>query len=239
MCSLQIASQETLIEQLVVGLSATEYNKQQDIDRRIDKNSFTTIGVESISVGTSTYRFIIKNAVCECFSRNGKWICVLKQLPEYQTEGDTTDDAFRLLQEILHIEFQRLYAKRPFEMTEDENRRWLRLANTIDLFEYKTTTPLSYRKIGYVSYGKVSWPVRIKWIDGEIFPIDPFHVPGNLMACKPGQWIDAVVAVDPISDKIIKIDSFERISFHIPMASEAKRYWESLPKVSLPQKEWD
>ncbi len=162
----------------------------------------------------------------ECWNYSGK----LNYIGISDTSREDAIENFKLQ---VHIHFQQLYSKRPFEMTEEEYDEWIRLANTIDLLHYKTTTPLETREIGCVSHGKLSYPYRIKWLTDENYIIDPLKVPGELMSYKPGQWIEAVVKRDPVSYKVLSISSIKKIRFHIPRPGEAKVDWDKIEKIKL------
>jgi hypothetical protein len=123
-------------------------------------------------------------------------------------------------------------------MSEEERARWSDLAKVIDILEYKMTTPVVVREIGQVSYGMISRPQRIKWIRGENYFIDPTRVPGELMGCAPGQWVEAVVKRDPVNHRILEIESINKIRFRIPTESEIEKMWESMPKADLTSDSW-
>jgi hypothetical protein len=148
--------------------------------------------------------------------------------------SDTSrEDAIENFKLQLHVRFQQLYSKRPFEMTEKEYDEWIKLANTIDLLHYKTTTPLETREIGCVSYKNFPYPYRIKWLTDENYIIDPSKVPGELMSYRPGQWIEAVVKRHPVSYKVLIISSVKKIRFHIPRSGEAQNYWNEIKTIKL------
>lgn len=118
-------------------------------------------------------------------------------------------------------------------MAEQDQVRWMEITNIIDLLDYKTTTPVVVREIGCVSYQRISRPARIKWLSGKNYCIDPDKVPGELMSCGPGQWIEAIVKRDPITHLEIEIESINRISFRIPTDSEVRGFWDNLPEADL------
>ena len=193
-------------------------------------NSTSYHCMDSFAVGESSYKFIRRVRVNQEPLPKG-WLCYINELANYRGYGITEQEALKDLKVNLHADFQQLSKKRPFEMSEEEKERWMEMTNIIDLLDYKTTTPVVVREIGCVSYHKVSRPVRIKWLSGRNYSIEPDKVPGELMSCRPGQWIEAVVKRNPLTHKEIEIDSFSRISFRIPTDSEIKKFWGSLPEA--------
>ena len=162
----------------------------------------------------------------ECWNYSGKF--------NYIGISDTSrEDAIENFKLQIHIRFQQLYSKRPFEMTQEEYNEWIKLANTIDLLHYKTTTPLETREIGCVSYKNFPYPYRIKWLTDENYIIDPSKVPGELMSYRPGQWIEAVVKRNPVNYKVLGISSIKKTRFHILRAGEAQNYWNRIKKIEL------
>lgn len=162
----------------------------------------------------------------ECWNHSGKF--------NYIGISDTSrEDAIENFKLQIHIRFQQLYSKRPFEMTQEEYNEWIKLANTIDLLHYKTTTPLETREIGCVSYKNFPYPYRIKWLTDDNYIIEPSEVPGELMSYRPGQWIEAVVKRDPVNYKVLGISSIKKIRFHIPRSGEAKSRWDKMEKINL------
>lgn len=201
-----------------------------------DMSSFTW-PLREFSVGSTAYRFFKTVQRNEIPSEDG-WLSYISQLPNYTGKGQTAEEAFEDLRVNIHVDFQRLLRMRPFEMSEEEKSKWSSLASVIDLLEYKITTPLIVREIGQVSHGMISRPKRIKWIRDENYIIEPSRVPGELMACATGQWIEAVVKRDPVSHKILEIESISKIKFRIPRESEIKEIWESMPRTNLESDDW-
>jgi len=209
------------------------YNREE-INAKMNSSNFYPL--MEIKVGDTKYRLLSSIDTQVYFDPiDKKWECrnysgKLNYIGISDTSREEAIDNFKLQ---VHIRFQQLYSKRPFEMTEDEYNEWIKLANTIDLLHYKTTTPLEAREIGCVSYGMLSYPYRIKWLTDENYIIDPSKVPGELMSYKTGQWIEAVVKRHPVSYKILSISSIKKIRFNIPRPGEAQRYWDNIEKIKL------
>jgi hypothetical protein len=189
------------------------------------------------SVGAARYRFVHPIIVNSLPSREG-WNCFISDVSNYAGTGDSAQEAFEQLKISIHVDFQRLSRKRPFEMDEKESANWLQLANLIDVLHYKRTTPVVVREVGCISYGMVSYPYRIKWLSGRNYIIELEKVPGELMSCRTGQWIEAVVKRDPVTHREIEIESISKISFRTPNESEAREFWADMPEADLGMTDW-
>lgn len=209
---------------------------EQGISISADMSSFPW-PLKEFSVGSMVYLFLRPIQRHDILSEDG-WVSYIRELPKHIGKGQTADEAFEDLKINIHVDFQRLYKKRPFEMTEQEQLAWLRLTNVIDLLHYRTTTPIVMKEIGSISYGMISRPFAIEWISGKTYLIEPHKVPGDLMGCKPGQWIEAVVKRDPLTYREIEIESITKISFHLPSETEVKKFWKSLPKADVQTTDW-
>jgi hypothetical protein len=188
-------------------------------------------------VGRTYYRFVGPVSVSWTPIDKG-WACYITELRSYVGKGDTIKTAEEELKLAIHTDFQRLERKRLFEMDEEERIKWTQLTSVIDLLDYKMTTPIVTREIGEVSFEKISRPYSIKWISGQTYVINPYKVPAELMSCRPGQWVEAIVKRDPITNREIEIESITKISFRIPQESEVKALWERMPKAQLESTEW-
>jgi hypothetical protein len=201
-----------------------------------DKSSFTW-PLQEFSVGSTAYVFLRPMQRHYIPSEDG-WVSYIRELPKYLGKGQTAEEAFDDLKISIHVDFQRLHRMRPFEMSDEETTKWSNLASVIDVLEYKITTPVTVREIGQVSFGKIARPQRVKWIRGENYLIDPTKVPAELMGCRPGQWIEAIVKRHPVSHTILKIESINKIRFRIPRDSEIGTMWQSMPEADLTPDDW-
>jgi hypothetical protein len=191
-----------------------------------------------IRIGETYYRLIGPAAVSYIPRAEG-WACYLNGLTGWLGNGGTPEQAFDDLKIQLHTIFQTLLRKRPFEMTEEERSRWVQLTGVIDLLYYKTTTPIITHEIGQVSFGKIDHAHHIEWINGTTYLIDPEKAPGELMSCRTGQWIEAVVRRNPLSHTILEIESIRKINFfRMPGESELKSGWEAMPEAQIESDEW-
>jgi len=214
--------------------SATEIEQKSFISTGMSSSSWP---IKEFSMGSTAYVFLKPIQRCDIPSEGG-WISYIRALPQFSGKGQTSEEAYEDLKINIHADFQQLHRKRPFEMSKEENTRWSNLVSVIDVLEYKMTTPVVVREIGQISYGKISRPYRIKWITGENYIIEPQKVPGELMACRTSEWIEAVVKRDPVSNQVLEIETINRIRFRIPTETEIRRFWENIPSADLPRSDW-
>jgi len=200
-------------------------------------SSVLTAPLSDLAVGRTSYKFIGR-VLANWIPLDKGWVCYIRELTSYAGKSDTIEQAFEELKLAIHTAFQRLERKRPFEMDEAERANWLQLTSVIDLLHYKMTTPVETRELGEVSFEMISRPCSIRWISGLKYIIDPYRVPAELMSCRPGQWIEAIVKRDPITHRETEIESIRKISFRIPQESEVKTFWQTLPKAELESTEW-
>jgi len=199
--------------------------------------SALTTQQSSLRLGKTTYQLTRPVNVCWMPAEQG-WLCYIQDLIGHVGRGATRQQAFHELKAQIHAGFQTLQRKRPFEMSGSERDRWLSLTSLIDLLHYRTTTPVTTRELGQVSFGRIARPFRIKWVSGQNYLIDVEKVPGELMSCAPGQWVEAAVARDPVSHSILAIESIRKISFRLPSGAELRSIWDNMPKAELESSEW-
>lgn len=224
------------IEQSTIDREGTLY---PEYNPPLDKDLSTTTLIQGFRVGDCTYEFLRAQSRRYASTEGAGWECVIDNLSEYCAQAATQEEAFNELAVMIHTEFQRLLAKRPFEMDESERIAWKRLANTIDLLTYKLSKPLEFVETGCISFGKISRPNRVKWIDGSNYRIDADLVPGELMACRPGQWIECVVLRDRITKQVSRIKSFRKIMIRIPTEAQISRIWEGIEPGVFQDTKWE
>ncbi len=207
---------------------------EYDPERELSTNT----SIRGFRIGECVYEFLRPQSLRFAITESG-WECEIDSLPEYHAQAESQEEAFSELAVTLHTEFQRLLTKRPFEMNEAECIAWKRLANTIDLLTYKLTKHLEFFETGCVSYGRVGRPHRIKWIDGTNYTIDVEQVPGELMACRPGQWVECVVLRDRVANRIIKIKSIRKIAVRIPTEAQVARIWNEMATGPVQHTSWE
>jgi len=200
-----------------------------EINSRMNSSSFYQM--QKIEVGETKYKLLSPIKTLISYDPDKKnWECrnLSGQIGYIGLSKDSYEAAIEDFKIQIHVRFQQLYSKRPFEMTQDEYNEWIKLANTIDLLHYKTTSPLKVREIGCISYKKYPYPYRIKWLTDENYIINPSKVPGELMSYRPGQWIEAIVERCPVNHNVLGISSARRIKFHIPRPGELRKYWDNI-----------
>jgi predicted RNase H-like HicB family nuclease len=220
----------------IVACNVTAPEEQYFVEAE-QLSSVLAAPLSRLAVGRTSYKFIGR-VLANWTPVDKGWVCYIRELSSYAGKGDTIEQAFEELKLAIHADFQRLERKRPFEMDECEHSKWLQLTSVIDLLHYNMTTPVETRELGEVRFEMISRPCSIRWISGLKYIIDPYRVPAELMSCRPGQWIEAIVKRDPITHREIEIESIRKISFRIPQESEVKTFWETLPKAELESTEW-
>lgn len=200
-------------------------------------SSMLTSQIDGLRVGETRYQFV-RPVRLNWLPAGRGWTCHMMGLLGYAGSGETPEQAFEELKLRVHTDFQTLLRKRPFEMDEIQRSKWVRLTSVVDLLHYRTTTPVTTREVGQVSFGRVSRPYRIKCISGQNYLIDVDKVPAELMSCAPGQWVEADFARDPVSHRILAIESIRKISFRLPTGVELRVVWENMPTAEIESEEW-
>lgn len=205
----------------------------------VDSGSFSALQEtkRDMRVGATYYCFVRPVVINHVPTGKG-WMCYTSGLSGYAGQGDTPEHALEDWSIQIHAAFQALLRKRSFEMDDEERSKWVRLTSIIDLLHYRTTTPVTTYEIGQVHWAMIARPHHIEWITGKSDLIEPYRVSGDLMGCRPGQWIEAVVRRDPMSHAVIQIESIRKITFRTPNKSELKSAWETMPDAKLESGNW-
>lgn len=204
--------------------------------RGVDATSTNTLRV--VKVGSAVYRFEEPLQLAHGWVA-GTWVCCTTGFP-YVGRGETPALARREWERQFHAGFQALYGKRPFEMTTEESRRWGELVSVVDVDSYRKETPLSMRQLGEVRYGHAQYPTMVRWLDGRRDRIELEAVPAELASCRPGQWIDAVVLRDPVTNRLQRITHMDKIATVHPMTNEqAAKHLDAVEPADLPKTGWD
>jgi hypothetical protein len=142
--------------------------------------------------------------------------------PIFVGHGDTQQRARRNFHDEVHMTFQDLIAKRPFEMSERERRDWVILNDQIDVTLYRNNTPIHVTQYGWVSKVR-PYPVQVTWENGskESISLEIVESP-DFVTYKAGQPFEAVVARDPISFALLRIVHVERRARASRLTSEAE-----------------
>ena len=166
---------------------------------------------------------------------------VLEFGPEFNGSGANIDDAYVDWRNRVHCRFQELYAKRPFEMTDDERKVWRNLERRIDVAVYRNTTPLNVKQVGKVGAYLRPLPSQIVWEDGRKERVRPDQMPGEFMTYSPGQPFEAIVSRNPVDFQLIEVVSIRRTSATPRMRPEEfDELRQAIPTTaSLPETDWD
>jgi hypothetical protein len=196
--------------------------------------------VHNIRAGSASYELIRPVQVNFTWVGN-MWMCWSDDFGfAYVGTGESLPSAYSNWENLVHVDFQTLYHRRPFEMAPEEQKRWNLLVGTIDVLHYRQNTPLSLREVGCISWDKYQYPTRINWINGSSDYFSLSQVPPELAECKPGQWIEAVVKRHPVTNRLLTIEHIQKIkSLFMPSPSQLNRDWESVPRADLPKTKWD
>ncbi|GIW79532.1 MAG: hypothetical protein KatS3mg105_1339 [Gemmatales bacterium] len=194
------------------------------------------IPISDVIVGETIYH--LRNPVQAVFLFKGAcWeIWVQGFSPDFIGYGDSPEAAYEDWRDQVHESFQDLYRKRPFEMEDEERRRWKDLEDLIDVVAYQNETPVVFRQLGQITQAR-PLPRQISWVDGikEIVRLE--LMPAEFAAYKVGQWFEAIVERDRLSWRLRKVHYVQRTPALGSMSkSELSNFWNSLPTtVTLPE----
>ena len=165
-----------------------------------------------------------------------RWSFVVPSMGFLEGHGGTPREAIEDYQEVFHCNFQRLYVKRPFEMSEDDRQQWLSLISLVDVDAYRRSQPVTIRRFGvaYMDQGRryVRWEGRT----GKE-PIDLRSYPAEFANYRSGQSFEAIVEIDPRTNATKRVQWSTRQDTVSPMEEEeAREFWNSLPGLpGLPE----
>jgi hypothetical protein len=189
---------------------------------------------DCIQLGSTTYplaRSVIGNVTLD----DGQWVLRMAGLsPTFSGKGKTPAKAEQDFKRQVHVAFQCLYCKRPFQMMKEEFATWTLLQNFIDIAAYIRKTPIDTQEIGTIEWLRgvphgISAKLQIRWLDGRVEYIPLERAPGEFAALRPGQWFEAIVRRDPISLKLLRLLRVERTEPVQPMReNQVNRYWDQL-----------
>jgi hypothetical protein len=189
----------------------------------------------SIELGHTRYPLI--QPVTGVFSPkpNGFSLHMQKLSPTFVGSGKNPAEAELDLKGQIHIDFQRLYGKRPFQMTADERDKWQILSNAIDVPRYIRETPIEERMIGQIEWLKNSQHgmgpyVQIRRLGGEVELIPIEDVSRDMVALRPNDWFEAIIRRSSRSEKIQRVLFAQKID---PIGTlndeEALKFWDEMP----------
>ncbi len=102
----------------IYDLSHSASKPEQESFISADMSSLTW-PIKEFSVGKTAYVFLRPIQRQDIPSEDG-WTSYIRELPNHIGKGPTAEEAFEDLQVNIHVDFQRLHRKRPFEMSEEE-----------------------------------------------------------------------------------------------------------------------
>lgn len=214
------------------------FDQQSEYEDQSRNANATSAKANRVQVGDACYRFVEPLQLSLGWIE-GMWVCYADRF-KYIGRGQSPGEARQDWERRFHSGFQALYGKRPFEMTSEENAQWGELLSLVDVAAYRQEVPLSIRKIGQVRYGHASYPTRIDWLDGQRDHVALDLAPPELASCRTGQWIDAVVVRNAVTNKLQRITHLDKIAtVHTMTESDAERHLHETPKADLPKTKWD
>lgn len=202
--------------------------------------------IETITVGSNEYKLMrAVRPVCTWVMPH--WNCRANEVSSKLVGvGGTPAEALEQWEKEVHAAFQRLYAKRYFEMDESERQDWSRLLQVIDVNEYRERAPMVMRAVGRIRFkfmgniaGRRPRPDRIYWVDGRVDRVPDWDLlPADFSALPSGGYIDAVVERHPKTAALQRILDARPIELSNVSQREADKFIESLPEAKLPEVEW-
>jgi len=193
-----------------------------------------------LKIGNSEYPLRL-NINLERVRIGDDWYCSCADGTELIGRGNNAFEAEDDWKRRFHAHFQQLYAIRPFEMDDNQKRSWQFLCDIVDVAEYRATTPVETCEIGRISFGKVSYPQKIHWLNGRQERINLGSVPATMAGYKTGQWFEATVHRDPITAKLKGIVACKKIaSVHLERRPHVvEDFWKQIPAADLEAGDWD
>jgi hypothetical protein len=161
--------------------------------------------------------------------------------PRFVGTGEGLSQAFDDWRLKVHVAFQTLRTRRPFEQSADEAEAWAELERTLDLRGYERKTPVLLFETGRVSASHPHSPEISWWPDDRVERVHLGMMPAEFAAYTVGQWFEAVVERDRTTWKALRVRFVRPIEPVRPLSEEELAlYWESLEKTSgLPRSERD
>lgn len=223
------------------GLALTEFAHSTESQVFCDQESHFAAYTTDLFSGTVPLSQVKLRDVCYKFRTQllGRYLPTDLQGLEFVVDdfgstfigrGGTRKDARSDWEEQIHAAFQRLIRMRPFEMTDDDEKRWHLLEDQIDVPMYRRTTPTRMRQVGRANYCRTSRPRGINWANGWKDDVNLTDMPAAFAALKPNQWFEAVVLRDPISGRLRQVLHIDPIKAPRPMSdSEQSKFFASLP----------
>jgi hypothetical protein len=197
--------------------------------------------IASIEIGETSYplRTPVEGRYRQLHGGDGDY-CVQEFGLAFIGRGETLQQAQRDWSEQVHIAFQELYRKRPFEMTEQERAQWAVLERAIDVAAYENQTPLTIRQIGRLVTARPD-PYKILWMDNRTEVVTLAAMPAEFACFKQGQWFEAIVERDRPTGRLRKVQHVQPIDPLEPLSGpDLAEFWKDLPTTAtLPRSRRD
>jgi hypothetical protein len=159
--------------------------------------------------------------------------------------GRTLEEAQRNWNELFHVRFQTLLAKRPWEMDVNEREEWGQIELLVDVAAYRRETPYRVRQIGTVSQRRPTaqeprpLPNQVRWESGRVEDIRLDLAPPELAALFAGRRFEAVVLRDSATHRLLRILDVVPLAA-VPKVADQNALWESVPtSKDLPEEDWE
>ncbi len=155
-------------------------------------------------------------------------------------KGPTIDAAIADWNEQVHVAFQALLDKRPFEMSDEDAATWELLSDRIDVPVYKNSTPLLVRQFGRLESARPQ-PNLIQWENGSKEQVRLEQMPREFATFKPGQWFQAIAARDPTDFGLLTVLYVQRAPTPgRPSRDAIAAIWKEMETTAqLADAEWD
>jgi hypothetical protein len=160
--------------------------------------------------------------------------------PPFVGEGTTPDEAFSNWRNQVHVRFQELYVKRPFELDVAEAATWKVLTEQINVGVYANQTPFKVKQFGQVQRAR-PWPELIRWENGSGESVRLDQMPGEFASYKAGQCFEALAVRDPVNFRLLRVEFIKRTARPAALSQkDIDALWKAMPTTeSLPDTEWD
>lgn len=170
-----------------------------------------SVEISELAVGNTVYP--LRSKLNGSYYRSEKQLHVSPLSPTFIGEGDSAREAISDLNRKVHVAFQELIYKRPFEMNTEDRKAWKLIGDVIDVTLYRNRTPILVRQFGVILYQQRSYPTGIRWDNDFREDIDLEQVAVNdFVTYKHGQPIEAVTERHPLTRELISIPFIRRVS---------------------------
>ncbi|MGE5609295.1 MAG: hypothetical protein ACM359_08580 [Bacillota bacterium] len=125
----------------------------------------------------------------------------------------------------VHILFQEIDNTAEFERTDKQQRLWGVFAGLIDLRQYESAKSITVTQIGQITRRLRAGRVRVRWATGLIERIDIAKASPEFAVLKVGQWFEAVVRRDYLSDRLLAVEHVSGIRKPEYGPEEREQFW--------------